>query len=262
MKRTATIILALAIALSMTACEALDAILNVNLFSAMAAVDEKDIADADAGTLVELSVSPSFYDTLEGDAALKADVILTIDAALPGAAPADEQELLVLAANIELQTTPAGDLINNIGSLMSDLIKNTEPDAAAIEGLVRDILPDSVLGAGGAIDEAAFLAMIAGLEAANARYVDLGSNAIPTGVYASGVDLVPGDIAQSALVTAVITAIEIPGTYSLANPTDTPAEYLYALLNGDTTDQPSFTFPVMTSGTPLGNILSAAGIAF
>jgi len=256
MKRTATIILALAIALSMTACEALDAILNVNLFSSMAAVKAADIEGADAGTLVELSASPSFYDTLAGDAALKSDVIDTIDAALPGAAPADEQELLVLAANIELQTTPAGDLINNIGSFLSDMIEGPEPVASEIEDLVRGILPDSVLGAGGVIDETAFLAMIAGLEDANDRY-DLLGDTIVDKKYAPGAEIVAGDVAQSALVTALVVAIPLQAGFP------TRGEYLYALLTEPTTLDPAgFTFPDMTLGTSLGNILSAAGIAF
>ena len=256
MKRTATIVLAGFITLSMTACDALDAILNVNLFSAMAAVDEKDIAGADAGTLVELSVSPSFYDTLSDSPSTKASALATIDAALlAGAAPADEQELLALAANIELQTTPAGDLINNIGSLMSDLIGGTEPVASDIEVLVRGILPDSVLGAGGAIDETAFLAMIAGLEAADTRYVDLGT-AIGVVGYADGADVVAGDIAQSALVTALVAAIPPQAGFS------TTGEYLYALLTIPATADPvGFTFPATDTG-PLGNILLAAGIAF
>ncbi len=258
MKRTASIVLAASIALSMTACDALDAILNVNLFSAMAAVDENDIADADAGTLVELSASPSFYDALSGSPSTKASALATIDAALPGAAPADKQELLALAANIELQTTPAGDLINNIGSLMSDLIEGTEPDEAEIEGLIRGILPASVLGSGGVIDEAAFLSMIAGLEAANARYDDLGT-AIGTGGYADGADVVAGDIAQSALVAAMIASVEIPAAYVASS---NIGDYLFDLLtDGLTPDPTAYTFPDTASG-PLGNILSAAGIAF
>ncbi|HUW71136.1 MAG TPA: hypothetical protein VMX33_12970 [bacterium] len=255
MKRLGIIILTFAVALTLSGCSALDALLQVNILKSLAAVSPDEIKSADSATLLDLSASSSFYETLAGDAATKTAALDTIDAALPGANAVDKQELLALAANIELQTTPAGDLINNIGSLISDLIGGTEPSAADIEGLVRDILPDSVLDADGAIEKDAFLAMIAGLEAADDHYIELG-NTISTGVYAPGINFVPGDIAQSALVTALVVAIGDQGYSSTG-------EYLYALLTVPATSDPAtFAFPVMTLGTPLGNLLDAANISF
>ncbi|PKL07732.1 MAG: hypothetical protein CVV51_12575 [Spirochaetae bacterium HGW-Spirochaetae-7] len=259
MKRTVTLVLAVALALSMTGCEALDAILNVNLFSSMAAVKAADIEGADAGTLLELSASPSFYAALSGSPSTKTSALATIDGALGGSLPpATEQELLALAAEIELRTTPAWDLVNNIGSLLSKLISGEPIDEANLENVIRGILPDSVLGAGGVINETAFLSMIAGLELAYLRYDDLG-NAIGTGGYADGSDVIAGDIAQSAIVAAMVATIARPVSYG---GTQTTGAYLYALLLGTADPPDTFDFDAMTSVPSLANILSAAGISF
>ena len=100
MKRTTTIVLAVFIALSMTACDALDAILQVNVFAPFAAVSANEITTATSDELLVLSGSDSFYATLAGDDEAKAAVLVRIDAAIadPATPPADKQELIVLAA--------------------------------------------------------------------------------------------------------------------------------------------------------------------
>jgi len=259
MKRTTTIALVAAIAITMTGCDALDAVLGFNMFESFAAVDADEIADADAKTLVELSDSDSFYDALEGDAALKGTTLDKIDDAMDAADPSSltYQELAVLAANIHLQTTAAGDLINNVSSLIVDLIDEPTPDYSDLEGIVSGLVPDSIKSADGSIDQDAFLAMIIALEEADVVYQDLGG-ALITGVYASGTDIVAGEIAQNALLAAVIAAV-VP-------PAGTTGEYLYALLTEPTTPDPDSSvfpeFPDMTSGSYLGNILAAADISF
>lgn len=258
MKRTTTIALVAAIAITMTGCDALDAVLGYNMFSSLAAVDAKEISEADAETLVELSDSDSFYDTLEDDAALKGTTLIKIDTAIGGSIDsATDQELAVLAANIYLQTTAAGDLINNVSSLMVELIDEPTPDYSDLERIISGLVPDSLKGSDGTIDQVAFLAMITALEEADAVYQDLGG-AIGTGGYASGTDIVAGEIAQNALLAAVIAAV-VP-------PTGTTGAYLYALLTEPATPDPDSSvfpaFPVMTSGSYLGNILVAAGISF
>lgn len=258
MKRTTTIALVAAMALTMTGCDALDAVLGFNMFASLAAVDSKEISEADAATLVELSDSDSFYDTLEDDAALKGTTLTKIsDAIGVSIDSAADQELAVLAANIHLQTTAAGDLINNVSSLIVDLIDEPTPDYTDLEGIISGLVPDSIKSSDGSIDQDAFLAMIIALEEADVVYQDLGG-AIITGAYASGTDIVAGEIAQNALLAAVIAAV-VP-------PTGTTGAYLYALLTEPTTPDPDSSvfpaFPDMTSGSYLGNILAAAGISF
>ncbi len=262
MKRTTTIALVAAMTLTMTGCDALDAVLGFNMFASLAAVKAEDIADADAKTLVEQSGSGSFYDALEDDAALKGTTLVKIDDAMAAAAPSSStyQELAVLAANIELQTTPAWDLINNISSLVTDLINGPTPDASALEDTIRSLVPDSVISADGTINEGAFIAMIDALVNADGVYRDLGV-AVGLDGYASDADINAGEIAQNALIAAMIGAV---------NPVSgTTGEYLYDLLTNPLAAEPTsaqFSFPIMDSGTDpdnyLGNILAAADISF
>lgn len=261
MKRTTTIALVAAMALTMTGCDALDAVLGFNMFASLAAVDSKEISEADAATLVELSDSDSFYDTLEDDAALKGTTLTKIsDAIGVSIDSAADQELAVLAASIELQTTPAWNLINNVSSLVTDLINGPTPDASALEDTIRSLVPDSVISADGTINEGAFIAMIDALVSADGVYRDLGV-AVGLAGYASDADINAGEIAQNALIAAMIGAV---------NPlSGTTGEYLYDLLTNPLAAEPTsaqFSFPIMDSGTDpdnyLGNILAAAGISF
>lgn len=255
MKRTIMIVLAIAVALSMTACSALDALLSVNVFAPFAGVSAGAIEKATPDELVEMSGSESFYETLADDPELKDAILDKIDEAIVGEPDtAAEQELVILAANIELQTTPAGDLINNVGDLFGSLLSGesdgTEPDA---ETLISGLIPDEVISEDGVIDETGFVAMIDALVAANAYYVQLG-DAIDDG-YADGADISAGDVAQAAIVSAVIAAIPTPAGY-------TPGEYLYDIVTEvpGTPEMGEFTMPTMDSGY-LYNILAAAGLA-
>lgn len=256
MKRTIMIVLAIAVALSMTACSALDALLSVNVFAPFAGVSAGAIEKATPDELVEMSESESFYETLADDPELKETVLTNIDEAMAATTDsATYEELAVLAANIELQTTPAGDLINNVGDLFGSLLSGdsggTEPDA---ETLISGMIPDEVISADGEIDEIAFVAMIDALVAANDYYVLLG-DAIGTDGYAEDADISAGDVAQAAIVSAVIAAIPTPTGY-------TSGEYLFALLTEEpgTPEMGEFTMPAMDSGY-LSNILAAAGLA-
>jgi len=261
MKRTTTIAMVTAIALMMTGCDALDAVLGFNMFESFAAVDADEIADADAKTLVELSDSDSFYDALEGDAALKDATLVKIDDAMAVADPSSStyQELAVLAANIELQTTPAWDLINNVSSLIPDLLEGIVPDIDSFDEIIDDLVPASARNPDGTINETAFSSMIEGLLSANAYYVELGS-AVST-EYTNDPDEIagqtPGDIAQSAVITAIIVGIDPPTGY-------TTSTYLYALLtdpaiDATTTPPDAFIYPDIDTGTYLSNIIAAAG---
>lgn len=256
MKRLGIILLTSAIALAMSGCSALDALLQVNILKPLAVVSSDEIKSADSATLLDLSASASFYETLAGDAATRTAALDTIDTALGGSiSGATDQELAVLAATIELKTTPAFDLVNNVGSLLSDLIGGaTLPDESTLKATLLDLLPASVLGSGGTINEAAFLSMVDGLVAANDYYDALGG-AIGTDGYASGADISAGDVAQSAIIAAMVASVP-KDTYP------TTGDYLYALLTGTASAPVSYAFPDMTSGTPLGNLLAAANISF
>lgn len=253
MKRTTTIVLAAAIALSMTACEALDKILGFNFFDGVAAVNESDIKDADATTLKDLSSSPSFYETIAEDDTLKVAVLLTINEkrATLVTDTASYQELTLLAAQVELQTTPAGELVNNIGGIFDDVAAGTL--GTDIGSIMEQILPVSVFSLGTITDEVAFIAMIDALVAADLYYQDLGGNMVG-GAYAADSAIVPGDVAQSAIVAAMVSNLVPPAGY-------TTGEYLIDLINGvPTTPEISFDMDAVLNDPALLNILTAAGM--
>ena len=248
MKRTIMIVLAIAVALSMTACSALDALLSVNVFAPFAGVSAGAIEKATPDELVEMSDSDSFYETLDDNEDLKETVLDTVEEAMAAEQPssATYQELAVLAANIELQTSPAGDLINNIGGLFGSLVSGGGGDDSDFGEMIAGLIPPEVMN-----DEDAFVAMIDALVAANGYYERLG-DAIGTGGYAAGSDISAGDVAQAALVCAIIAAIPTPAGY-------TPGQYLYDLQNDvpGTPEMGEFEMPDMTNGY-LYNILAAA----
>ena len=255
-----TIVLAAAVALSMTACSALDAILQVNILKGLAALKADDIAEADTDTLLQMSESTSFYDALADDPAVKAEVLDTIDAGIVGAPDtAEEQELAVLAADILLRTTAAAELVNKVADIAASLM--TDGAIADFEVLIDTIVPDSLYADDGSVDQAAFTEMIDALLAADAYYQELGSTIGAGGDYVDGADVSAGDVAQSALIAAVIkeVSLSLPGAY-----TDT-GTYLYDLLTVPMTPEPTvdFDMPLMTPGSGyLGNLLAAAGLSF
>lgn len=257
MKRVLTIVLAISIGLSMTACDMLDRVLQVNIFEPFSAVSEKDISSADAATLLALSGSESFYKTLASAPEKKAEVLVKLDAAIanPDTPTATRQELLVLAAQIELQTTPAGDLVNNIGGLINELMaKGSQPsgDGMDLGKLIESIIPKSV-ASNGTVNRDAFIAMINGLDGANDYFMALG-NSIPGGAYDNSANVSAGDVAQGAVVAAIIAGIEPPVGY------DSTGGYLYDLLKDpDNTPPPAkeFAMPDFKTGY-LNNLLRAA----
>ncbi len=261
MKRLGIILLTSAVALAMSGCSALDALLQVNILKSFAVVSSDEIKSADSATLLDLSASASFYETLAGDAATKNAALATIDASIGGSiSGATDQELAVLAATIELKTTPAFDLVNNVGSLLSDLIGGaTLPDESTLKATLLDLLPASVLGSGGSINEAAFLSMVDGLVAANDYYDALGG-AIGTGGYDSGTDISAGDVAQGAIIAAMV-ASAIPYK-PVAYSSMTYADYLYALLTDPLITPPDSYAPPDPLAGNLGNLLAAANISF
>ncbi|MBN2875400.1 MAG: hypothetical protein JXM71_09930, partial [Spirochaetales bacterium] len=143
MKRTMTVVLVAFVALSLTACDGLDRLLQVNMFSPFAGISASAIEEATPAELVEMSGSDSFYDKLAEEPTLKDSVLVTIKAAMddPTTPPADYQELAVLAASIELQTSPAGELVNNVGDIINGLKTGTTP---ALDMLITSIIPESV----------------------------------------------------------------------------------------------------------------------
>ncbi len=206
MKRTLFVLSAIIILLTFTACEGLDKILQTNVYSGLGKVSAKEISKADADTLVELGKSPSFFDTLKGNPGLTSDVLDTINDAIGKASSAeDKQNLNMLAAEIQLQTSGGAVLVNNIASILANpqgLDGLDNPDD--LEGFFISILPPGIVS-GGVIQEAGFVALINGFVAANEYYEAL-DGALGSGGYADS-DVSPGEVAQAAIVSALVSTI-------------------------------------------------------
>jgi len=258
MRRTITLLLALSLAAFFTACDGLDRLLEVNLYEPFAGVSNTDIQDASSDELLEMSDSDSFYETIEEPD----DVLPTIDAAMDVAAPAEYQELAALGAMILLETSPAGDLMENLVAALPTLGAGAEDGAEEpdIGELLDLMLPDSVYGVDGELDPTAFTGMVEALVAANEYYELLGTSIGEDGEYAEGADISAGDIATAALVSAIVANVVPPEG-------STTSEFLLLLLDPDTDpDDPdltggTFEMPDMESGY-LANLLAAGGLDF
>ncbi len=256
MRKATTILLVISIAVLLTACPGLDRVLETNLYEPFAGVSAAAIKDASSDELLEMSDSDSFYETIEDPA----DVLPTINAAMEVAEPesAEYQELAALGAMVLLETSPAGDLMENLVAALPTLAGGEGEEEPDIAELLDLMLPASVYD-GDDLDPVAFTEMIDALVAANEYYVLLGTSIGEDG-YADGADISAGDIATAALVSAIVANIDPPeGT--------TTSEYLLLLLDPDTDpDDPdltggTFEMPDMESGY-LANLLLAGGLDF
>lgn len=256
MRRTITIVLAAGLALTMTACEALDSVLQVNIFEPFAAMSAADISSASTDELLTMSGSGAFYDALAEDPAAKTTVIATLEATQAAAAPdsPEFQEVTVLLASIVLETTPAADFVGNIASVITEVMATpAEGEELDIEAIVQSLLPPEVY-VDGTLNEEAFIEMLDALADADLYFQQLGL-AIGTDGYADGAEVSAGDVAQQALVAAMVASVEPPVGF-----VGTQGEYLFALMTDETTPPPTdFTMPDMESGY-LYNLLLAANL--
>jgi len=258
MNRILRLALLAVFSLALVSCDMLDQVLGTNILSEIAAVkvDAEDVQDMEADELLDLASSPSFYDNLDDPATLAA-LEARLDELL-ASLPADSaayQEVAILAANVQLVTTGADVVIDNVVDLVQGLATGAVPvpdpgDPNTIVEVVQAIFPATLLE-----DPVALAAAIQALVDAAAYYEALGASLTgdpPT--YATG-DINPGAVAQNALVCALIAGITPPAAYTSVG------DYLADILTGTTTEPPaSFTIPDTDSGSPLVAIFAAAGL--
>ncbi len=267
MKKSMHLLLVVALALPLAGCDFLDRLLSVNLFDSELTLSVAEVSEMTVEELQEEARSPDFYDLLESDPAIEDEVLDEADDTIadPASTTTEVQDAAILGAHVEIYTSPAGDLIDNLVDnldVLSDppLDGFGDPDIAAILEL---LVPPSVM-VGGVIQEAAFLDMIDSLLDAADYFEVLGMELAGGGYdtdYAN-----PGQIAQNALVAALVAAIDVPADYLLVNPGATTGDYLFDLLSGEPVTEPSgFSFPSFDPADPeydesLHNIFLAAGL--
>ncbi|MFH2113477.1 MAG: hypothetical protein ABIJ86_03080 [Spirochaetota bacterium] len=249
MKRSMTILFALALAISLASCTFLDDLLNVNLFEETFELSTSDVTSSSVDELLVQSESDTFFETVEADPALKTAVLDKTLAVIndTGATPLAVQEAGILGASVIIYTSPAGDLLANATGLADGL-----PENATMEDLLDLIMPDSVyLDDGVTIDPEEFGKMIDAFVEANQYYTAIGDNLGDDYLTSSAS---AGDIAVGAYLAAVLVSIDYTGYTDIG-------DYLYAVLEEGVTP-PDFTAPDTTlpSYAYLDAILGAANL--
>jgi len=271
MKKSMHLLLVVALALPLAGCDFLDRLLSVNLFDSELTLSVAEVSEMTVEELQEEARSPDFYDLLESDPAIEDEVLDEADDTIadPASTTTEVQDAAILGAHVEIYTSPAGDLIDN---LVDNLVVLSDPPVDGfgdpdIAAILELLVPPSVM-VGGVIQEAAFLDMIDSLLDAADYFEVLGMELAGGGYdtdYAN-----PGQIAQNALVAALVAAIDMPLTYDddgdpLTNP-PSMSNYLFDLLTGEPVDAPvDYSFPSLDPVDPeydesLHNIFLAAGL--
>jgi hypothetical protein len=242
--------------MSLSLLSSCDAFFNTNMFkaaglgqvsaSSLAAKDSSELYDSAYTSDGKLEVS--FADALAGDAGAKATVLAKLEADFTSPDAGTRQRSAALCADIELQTSGASAVVNNV----LDFLASGKPlpssgDTSGVTDLVKSLLPSALLS-----DKAAFTAAIEGFVAADAAYqvmgASVGSSGAQSGLAAGAI----GTAAQSALVAAVVAGV-VPSS-------GTVADALWLAVQGDSSNISGFTEPSTSSGY-LGSLLSAAGIS-
>jgi len=250
MKRSMSILIALALMVSLASCTFLDELLSVNIFEETFELSAADAASASVGDLLAQSESEAFYKTVGSDPAVKtavlgktADIINPVNSG--DFTTFEIQEAGILGASVIIYTSPAGDLLANAAGLADSPTEGI----STIDELLDLVLPASVYS-GDVLDETAFREMIDAFVDANAYYEAIGSNL--DGDYLT-TSASAGDIAVGAFIAAAIGGLTIPVEYTDAG------EYLYAVLTDDAITPPDFVSPNTDTGY-LANILDAANL--
>ena len=260
MKKTAlsAALLVIASALLLSSC---DAMFNTNLFKA-AGLGQFSLANADlttsSGVQAAAASSPTtFYDQLAAEPTSTATAISTLEASGTPSA-------LVLAAAIQVNTTDAGTVVNNIASQLPTLMSSTTTvTASTLSSAISAILPATIdLSSPTAPTD--FTDMVTAF---------LGASSDITSVVTSGVALpaVPGgtsqDTAYIGLVSLAVASVQPTDSLGniIANPTTTQVvDALWAAIQNPSAT-PTFTVDTttfsMASGSTANTLLTAAGIS-
>jgi len=244
-----------------------DQMFTMNVFKAaglgqvgVSSADEiGSMSSADAFTAInDAASSPKFFETLEGDSAVKnayLDKLLAAasDSSLP---KAEQEQALVLAASIELETTAASTVVSNIVSSLTSGTGNID-----VEETIKSIMPTEITSQmrPGSPAPAEFTEMIEAFSNANRIYTDLGTRIGADASLPSGSATSAGDVAQLALVSYVVSSVES------TDPSVSVADALWAAMNppvGQTSSSPGITTNISIDNLPpaQANLLSAAGL--
>ncbi len=247
-----------------------DAFFTTNLFkeAGMGQESAADIASKSSADLAKDASSSgpdsTFYQVLTEDPATKAAVLATLaDTYTSSTDPAAVQAAAAAAAKIELVTTGADELVNNMVGVLSDLPSGgfDYMSSADVVAALDTLIPPDLLSS-----QTAFTAAIQALLDAKTALDLMGASVGADGVAEIGTATV-GSAAQAALVASVLDAIDLDTVDDPDNPgnpfPDVPS-LLWAMLQpASTVDTSSLALdPAFDPTDPgnLHNLLIAGGL--
>jgi len=242
------------VALALVSC---DFMYETNFFQTEMGVDATELSKASVADLNEMADSPSFFTALAEDEEAKTAVLDNLDEVIadPASTPEEVAEASLLAAEVEIYSSPAGDLVSNVGELLISAVSGGEGgepvDMEDPEALINALLPESVVDEEtGEIVEDSFVAMINALNDSYAYYVEF-SEAMDPADYTSS-EL--GDAAMTAMMASIIASIDPVAGY------DSPGDLIYAALTGEYAGEITMSGELGTD-TNLQALFDAAGLA-
>ncbi len=220
-----------------------------NLFSSIdkptiPSVDKlKEMSQEDAvNTLMDEAESDKFYDELSGNPA-KDDIQDYLEDVMEdsSAEPEVKQRAALLYANIEVKTTGADDVVNNLVNVISG-----EDDVGEVDKLLDTIFPS---------DEDDAVSAIAGLLGAYKGYETFGENLGDT----PPDDVNMGEVAQVAVVSYFVT--QFAESNGIDPDSDDAAEDVYDLITNPD-NSVNTNMPDPTEDAAFSAILDVAGLSF
>ncbi len=260
MKRSFAIVAAIALAASMLLGSCDQMFTNYFKEAGLGQLDSAAVAEMTSAELIAASgiesdtPSASFYEALE-DEDTRAAVTASLEAVVAGPdTVAEEQAALALLADIQLETTGGGAIVDNLlPVLLSGAFADLGSEDLDFSDFVDALVPADVLAEDGGL-----AAAIDALAESYEYYITLaGTLDAGAPVYDAGVDA--GTIAQAAVLGALLDALTPVGGVTIgeafaaayANPTNVDA---YITMPDDDPET------ILDGATELTTLLSAAGI--
>jgi hypothetical protein len=263
MKRSMTILIALALVMSLASCTFLDDLLSVNLFEeTREPMTSETVLNSTINELFMDSSELAFFDGISESVKLELTTKIEEFFDTIPTDPQEIQEAAVLGADILIYTTEAGPLLLNVMNLADDL-----SETPTIDEVLNKVMPASMYDGTEITNPGLFIEMVDAFLAADVYYQRIGESL--DGTYASP-SINPDDIAVAAFISAAIAGIGPPidsgvttiEEYLTSDPYNgSLGAYLYEFMLDTSVNQPTFELPDFSVDGYLANIINASSLA-
>ena len=189
-----------------------EAILNFNLFAAIDTPETPSAGAFDAmidtellSSVTQLIETESFFAEMAEDDDIKAAVVENLAEIFESGSTADladQQQASILVAEIELNTTAAGDVVDGFVNVMTEFLQ--EPaDSGDYEGIAETLVTEAFAG----VTADTFDETLAALLAAGEAYTFYGESLDDSGEVVAPEEVNSEAIAQGAIVAIIISDI-------------------------------------------------------